>query len=204
MDTYITILGESESEITVERSRFIAAAKHIESEQEALDFIAQKRSQYHDAKHNCFAYSLYGGTARSSDDGEPHGTAGMPMLDVILGNEIYDVCVVVTRYFGGVLLGTGGLVRAYSSATKGAIESAVKVKMQPCAVYSIDCGYPDFDYLGKIINRFGFIENSDFSDMVQISAVIKSDCEQEFLNTVEKTFLDRIFTTKSGEKVVAV
>ena len=204
MDSYVTLMGECEGEITVERSRFIAAAIHIDSEQDALDFIAKKRAEYHDAKHNCFAYVLHSGISRSSDDGEPHGTAGKPMLDIIEGSEIYDVCVVVTRYFGGVLLGTGGLVRAYSAATKEALGNAVLVKMQPCCQYSVCCAYPDFDYLAKIISRFGAIEQNDFTDKVQLSVIIKTECENEFLNTVEKTFLDRVQLEKTGEKVVPV
>ncbi len=204
MDSYITIMGECDGEITVERSRFIAAAIHINSEQDALDFIAKKRAEYHDAKHNCFAYSLHSGISRSSDDGEPHGTAGKPMLDIIEGSEIEDICVVVTRYFGGVLLGTGGLVRAYSSATKTALSNAVLVKMQPCFQYSVNCAYPDFDYLSKIIARYGVIEQSSFTDRVELSVIIKTECEQEFINTTEKTFLDRVRLEKTGEKVVPV
>ncbi len=204
MDTYITIMGNSGGEITVERSRFIAAAVHIDNEQQALEFIAKKRAEYHDAKHNCFAYVLHSGISRSSDDGEPHGTAGKPMLDIIEGSGIEDICVVVTRYFGGVLLGTGGLVRAYSAATRAALEAAVRVKMQPCAEYSVSCAYPDFDYLGKIISRYGTVSESDFSDKVQMNVLIKSELEADFISAVEKTFLDRVNMKKIGEKVVAV
>lgn len=202
MQEYLTIMGEAEGEITVERSRFIAAAIHIDGEQDALDFIARKRAEYHDAKHNCFAYSLYSGLSRSSDDGEPHGTAGKPMLDIIGGSEIKDVCVVVTRYFGGVLLGTGGLVRAYSAATREALENAIKVKMQPCAEYRLTCAYSDYDYLNKIISRFGIVEESNFTDSVCVSVAIRAAEEDEFKNTVEKTFLNGVKTEKICDKVI--
>ena len=202
MQEYLTIMGEAGGEITVERSRFIAAAIHIDREQDALDFIAKKRAQYHDAKHNCFAYLLHSGLSRSSDDGEPHGTAGKPMLDIIGGSEIKDICVVVTRYFGGVLLGTGGLVRAYSAATREALENAVKVKMQPCAQYKLICAYSDYDYLCKIISRFGMVEQSDFTDSVTLTVAIRAAEEEEFKKAVEKTFLNAVKTQKICDKVI--
>ncbi|MBQ1830507.1 MAG: YigZ family protein, partial [Ruminococcus sp.] len=121
---YKTVAREASDEFVEKRSRFIGYVKPVKTEEEAVAFINQKRSEHWDARHNVYAYSLReGNIKRYSDDGEPSGTAGMPVLDVIVKNEIYDVCVVVTRYFGGVLLGTGGLVRAYSQGSKIALES---------------------------------------------------------------------------------
>ena len=127
MQEYTTIEGSNTAEYEEKHSRFIAVCFHCESEAEASELIAAQKSKYWDARHNVYAYLLQDGTARFSDDGEPHGTAGKPMLDVILGSGVTDVAVVVTRYFGGILLGTGGLVRAYSDATQKAIENCIKV-----------------------------------------------------------------------------
>ena len=122
MKDYKTVKTESHDEFTEKRSRFIGYVKPVKTEDEATGFISSIRSKHWDARHNVYAYSLReGNIKRYSDDGEPSGTAGMPVLDVITKNEVYDVCVVVTRYFGGVLLGTGGLVRAYSQGAKLAL-----------------------------------------------------------------------------------
>ncbi len=120
LDQYKTVLEGGTGEITEKKSRFIATVRPVSSEEEALAFLEEIRKKYWDARHNCYAYSVGMNReyTRCSDDGEPSGTAGRPMLDVILGEDIYNVAVVVTRYFGGVLLGTGGLVRAYSKAVQ--------------------------------------------------------------------------------------
>ena len=107
-ESYITVVGETAAEYTEKRSRFIATLKHCKTEEEAAEFINALKSKYWDARHNCYAYSVENGALkRFSDDGEPHGTAGNPILSVIEGASITNVCIVVTRYFGGVLLGTG-------------------------------------------------------------------------------------------------
>ena len=120
MEQYKTVLEGGTGEIVEKKSRFIATVRPVKNEEEALAFLEEMRKKYWDARHNCYAYSIGKNRefTRCSDDGEPSGTAGRPMLDVILGEDIYNVAVVVTRYFGGVLLGTGGLVRAYSQAVQ--------------------------------------------------------------------------------------
>lgn len=120
LESYKTLLEGGTGEIVEKKSRFIANVRLVESEEEALAFIEEMKKKYWDARHNCYVYSvgLNREYTRCSDDGEPSGTAGRPMLDVILGEDIYNVAVVVTRYFGGILLGTGGLVRAYSKAVQ--------------------------------------------------------------------------------------
>ena len=128
LENYKTIYAGGEGEITEKKSRFIATVRLVEKEEDALAFIEEMKKKYWDARHNCYAYSIgeHREFTRCSDDGEPSGTAGRPMLDVILGEDIYNVAVVVTRYFGGVLLGTGGLVRAYSGAVQAGLgESTV-------------------------------------------------------------------------------
>ena len=122
-----TVYEGGEGEITEKKSRFIATVCPVHSEQEALAFIEKMKKKYWDARHNCYAYILGENQTcmRSSDDGEPQGTAGHPMLDVLAGEKLYDVAVVVTRYFGGVLLGTGGLVRAYSKAVQEGLKNSI-------------------------------------------------------------------------------
>ena len=126
---YKTVYTGGEGEIIEKKSRFIATVRPVESEEEALAFIEEMRKKYWDARHNCYVYSvgMNREATRCSDDGEPSGTAGRPMLDVILGQDIYNVAVVVTRYFGGVLLGTGGLVRAYSLAVQTGLAASTVI-----------------------------------------------------------------------------
>ena len=120
LECYKTVYRGSEGEIIEKKSRFIATVRLVESEEEALAFIEEMRKKYWNATHNCYAYVIgeRRELVRCSDDGEPGGTAGRPMLDVLLGENLYNTAVVVTRYFGGTLLGTGGLVRAYSRAVQ--------------------------------------------------------------------------------------
>ena len=126
LEQYKTVHVGGEAEIIEKKSRFIATVKPVKSEEEAIAFIETLKKKYWNATHNCFAYVIgeHFQVQRCSDDGEPSGTAGKPMLDVLLGEEIHDVAVVVTRYFGGTLLGTGGLVRAYQSSTKAGLEAS--------------------------------------------------------------------------------
>ena len=130
MEQYKTVLEGGTGEIIEKKSRFIATVRPVRNEEEALAFLEEMRKQYWDARHNCYAYSVGRNReyTRCSDDGEPSGTAGRPMLDVILGEDIYNVAVVVTRYFGGVLLGTGGLVRAYSKAVQEGLSESLLIE----------------------------------------------------------------------------
>ena len=127
--SYQTVFSRNESEYVEKRSRFIATLCHCETEEDANNFVKEMKAKYWDARHNVYAYSVeQGRMCRFSDDGEPHGTAGKPMLDVIVGSGITNIAVVVTRYFGGVLLGTGGLVRAYQKATQEGLSNSVIIE----------------------------------------------------------------------------
>lgn len=152
--SYKIILSPADGEIVEKKSRFIGAIIPIKSEQEALDFIAAKKKQYYDARHNCYAYVLGENyeLMRQSDDGEPAQTAGKPMLDCLVAEGIHDVCVVVTRYFGGVLLGTGGLVRAYTGAVQETLGNADILEPQEGFLCEVRCDYND---LGKLQYLFG-------------------------------------------------
>lgn len=149
VESYKTVYMGGEEEIIEKKSRFIAVAEHVESEEEAIAFIDSIRKKHWNATHNCYAYSI--GTVqplmRCSDDGEPSGTAGRPMLDVLNGAQLCNTVVVVTRYFGGTLLGTGGLVRAYSQAVKAGLEGSLVITRKLAKKLSIDC---DYTWIGKI------------------------------------------------------
>lgn len=200
MKKYITVDGESSAEYEEKRSRFIAAVYHCDSEQKTSEFIAAARSKYRDARHNCYAYVLRDGTARFSDDGEPHGTAGKPILDVIKGSGAVDVMIIVTRYFGGVLLGTGGLVRAYSTSAREALKMSNFVEMCPCTDFSVVCPYCDYERLVKLIeNCGGKISDTVYTDKTEVFCSFKNDCRDEFVNVLCETFSSRIKPQKIGE-----
>ena len=206
MGRYLTVMGRSEAEYTEKRSKFIATLIHCETEEQALEFINEMRSKYWDARHNVFAYSVAGGTlSRFSDDGEPHGTAGKPVFDVITGSGVTDVAVVVTRYFGGVLLGTGGLVRAYSKAARDAVDSASFAEMIPCTLFSTICEYTDHNRLVDLIERSGgVIENTDFTDKVNVSYSFKDELVDSFLPKLSENFSARLAATELERKISAV
>lgn len=174
---YKTVLENASDEFVEKRSRFIGYCKPVKTEQEAIDFINEKRSEHWNATHNVYAYSLReGNIKRYSDDGEPSGTAGMPVLDVIVKNEIFDVVVVVTRYFGGVLLGTGGLVRAYSHGSKIAVEAAKPVIMQNCLVCEARCAYNQYGKVSSLIIGVGAaVDDTVYESDVLVKFHIKPD-----------------------------
>lgn len=172
---YRTVYEGDEAEIVEKKSRFIATVKPVKSEEEAVEFIESIRKKYWDARHNCFAYVIGERfqIQRCSDDGEPSGTAGKPMLDVLLGEEIHDTIVVVTRYFGGTLLGTGGLVRAYQGATKAGLEASVII--EKCWGKKLKIG-TDYTGLGKIqyilAQRKLSILDTIYADKVEIEVLV--------------------------------
>lgn len=193
---YKTVLENASDEFVEKRSRFIGYCKPVKTEQEAIDFINEKRSEHWNATHNVYAYSLReGNIKRYSDDGEPSGTAGMPVLDVIVKNEIFDVVVVVTRYFGGVLLGTGGLVRAYSHGSKIALEAAKPVIMQNCLVCVARCAYNQYGKVSSLIIGVGAaVDDTVYESDVLVKFHIKPD----LLGTLNKKLAD----ATSGEVTV--
>lgn len=194
---YKTVLNEAQGEFTEKRSRFIGYCKPVRTEQEAIDFINEKRSQHWNATHNVYAYSLReGNIKRYTDDGEPSGTAGMPMLDVITKNEIYDVCIVVTRYFGGVLLGTGGLVRAYSQGAKVALEAGQVVMMQSCLMCTAKCTYNQYGKVSSLIMEIG----AEIDDTIyEADVLIKFHIKPELLSQLNKKLADATAGEVSAE-----
>lgn len=174
-ELYTTLAGEGSDEFEEKRSLFIGHAKHITSEEEAMEFVKAKKKEYSDATHNCWAYLLKGGiVARYSDDGEPQGTAGVPMLETIRKSGVCDAVVVVTRYFGGILLGAGGLVRAYSHGAKVALDAAEIVTYEKYTELSLACSYSDYQKYSVVLPTFNaIIDSTDFTDKVTVCFAIK-------------------------------
>ena len=205
MANYFTVKAEGQAEYVEKRSRFIANVRKCENEEQALAFLEEMRSKYWDARHNCFAYVVdKGRTTRFSDDGEPHSTAGKPILDVINGSGLVDVAIVVTRYFGGTLLGTGGLVRAYSKSAKDGLEAAGKVEMISCHIYNIMCDYGDHQKLINLLEGSGAnVENTEFTDKVTVTYALKEADVEGFEKKLTETFAARLVSEETGEKTVA-
>ncbi|MBQ7107310.1 MAG: YigZ family protein [Clostridia bacterium] len=197
--SFKTIIGQNVAELTEKRSRFIATIKHVETEEEATNFINEMKAKYWDARHNVYAYILNDNNlVRFSDDGEPHGTAGKPVLDVIAGRELKNVAIVVTRYFGGILLGTGGLVRAYSSAAILAADNADISQMVECSVADINCDYSQYDKLKKLLEECGaVILDTIFENAIKISFYIDSS---EFSKLNDK-LIDVFFGNLSAKQI---
>ena len=200
------ILEPTTAEIVEKKSRFIANAFYVENVEMAEQKLIEIRKKYYDAKHNCFAYVIgaNGEQVKSSDDGEPQGTAGHPMLDILKGNELINCIAIVTRYFGGTLLGTGGLVRAYSDSLKAAIANAKLADIKNAYEVAFDVSYDDYGKIEKLIqnyNNSNIEQNSiysldkTFEDVVKLKYLIDVGIFEKFKNEITdltkgKTVLD--------------
>lgn len=179
---YKIIYHGGKGEIVEKKSRFIATTLPVNTEEEALSFVESMRKKYWDARHNCFAYVIgeRNELARCSDDGEPQGTAGKPMLDVLLGEEIHNVAVVVTRYFGGVLLGTGGLVRAYSRAVKEGLASSLIITKTHGVKLEIRTDYTGLGKIQYVLGQRGIkILSSEYTDSVKLEVLLKKEIAKQ-------------------------
>lgn len=189
--SYKTVQLGGEGEIVEKKSRFIATVEHVETEEEAVAFIERMKKKYWDARHNCSAYIIgkENSQMRCSDDGEPSGTAGRPMLDVIAGAGLCDICVVVTRYFGGVLLGTGGLVRAYSKSVQAGLESSILVENQLSKDFRLTCDYTFVGKLQYLVAQMGLqIADSVYTDVANLRVFVPLDMAEQFVaQTIELT-----------------
>ena len=177
MDQYRTVRSEGCGEYEVKRSRFLCYVSPIRTQDEAQAFIAGIKQKHWDARHNCSAYILReGGVKRFSDDGEPQGTAGMPILDVLEKSGVTDVCVVITRYFGGILLGAGGLVRAYSHSASLALEAGEIITMVRCAECELTCDYTLYGRIPALLAEHdGKESGTDFTDAVTVRFRLPED-----------------------------
>lgn len=197
---YVTLGGEGFFEITIDRSVFYGYAKHVTEEKDAVDFINQIKKKHSDARHNVYAYVLKDtNTTRYSDDGEPAGTAGMPVLDIIRKTGFTDAVIVVTRYFGGILLGKGGLVRAYTAAAKGAAEDAKITTYTEYTEFEINCNYADHEKIKYECQFYPIIEDgTDYSDTVTLKMAIKTPEFDSFETRISELTAGRLKTVKLG------
>ena len=174
-ELYVTIAKPATIEFEEKRSLFIGNAIPCTTEERAAEFVKEKKREFSDATHNVWAYYMKGGVlARYSDDGEPQGTAGMPTLDAIRKSGACDICVVVTRYFGGILLGAGGLVRAYSKAAADAVAAAGIVTYESYAEIELVCTYSEYPKISNELPKFGaIIDGTDFGADVTVRFAVK-------------------------------
>ena len=185
MEEYLVPTGYGEDEFVEKKSRFIGRVWPVETEEEALARIAEMKKQHYDATHNCWAYVLKSGAMRFSDDGEPGGTAGNPMMMVLQKENIYNVCCVVTRYFGGTLLGAGGLVRAYTKGAKIAIDAAGKSMKRVWSVLYIPCPYTFYERVKLEVEAFeGVIRDTQFGAEVELEILVAQPKAQAFLDKI--------------------
>lgn len=168
----------------VSRSRFIGQCFPVSAEVDALSILDNVRKEYWDARHHCFAYRIgsRASVARYSDDGEPSGTAGMPIMQVLVQRGLTDVLCVVTRYFGGTLLGTGGLVRAYTKACGDAVSACGTVSVEPCSRYVLTVSYPMWNVLQSFLTARSTVESTEYTDAVTCSLYVKRDDAASFLH----------------------
>ena len=185
MEEYLVPTGYGEDEFVEKKSRFIGRVWPVETEEEALAKIAEMKKQHYDATHNCWAYVLKSGAMRFSDDGEPGGTAGNPMMQVLQKENIFNVVCVVTRYFGGTLLGAGGLVRAYTKGAKIAIDAAGKSMKRVWSVLYIPCPYSFYERVKLEAEAFGgVIRDTQFGAEVELEILVAQPQAQAFLDKI--------------------
>lgn len=194
LQEYKTLKGIGQGEYEEHRSRFIGNAFPVKTEKECIDLIAKIKQENFGARHNVYAYVLKDNNiCRYSDDSEPHSTAGLPTLDVIKKNGLVDVLIVTTRYFGGVLLGTGGLVRAYTAAAKAAVEDAGIAVMHECYICSINCSYSDYQILEQLLTDMGAnLLGNEFTDEVKIGFSIETSLYEKLAEKLKDRFCGRI------------
>lgn len=188
-DCYRTVAAESAAEFTEKRSRFIGYIRPVQTEEQALEFIRTRAKEHWDARHTVYAYVLDGGNlCRYSDDGEPQGTAGIPALEVLRKSGLTDCVVVVTRYFGGILLGGGGLVRAYSHAVRLAVDAAGIVEMRRCLRMEVRCDYAQYGFLPALLAA----ENAQITDTLYDDGVtVRFTLEAERRGTLQAALTER-------------
>ena len=194
--------GEGNAEFTEKRSRFIGRVVNVTSEEDARLVIAHERQKYYDARHTCWCYIIRdGGVMRYSDDGEPQGTAGQPMLEVFRRNGIENVCCTVSRYFGGILLGTGGLVRAYSHTAKLALDAAGISVVRMWKAVEAECSYSQYERVLIETEHFGgIVENTDFGAAVLLSVLIPEKKAEEYMLRLTDMSAGTIFAMEAGSR----
>ncbi len=203
---YLTPAGYGEAEFVEKRSRFIGQVWPAVSEEEARETIARIKSKYHDARHNCWCYTIRdGGIVRYADDGEPQGTAGQPMLEVFRRGGVEDAVCVVTRYFGGILLGAGGLTRAYAHTAKLALDAAGVAEMRLWAAVEAVCPYSLFERVkNEIESSGGVVERSDYGADVTVTALFSSETAEDYIRRLAEMSSGTVSGKITEEKYMAV
>ena len=205
MTEYFVPTRPSETEFTEKRSTFIGHVWPVETEEEARARIDETRKKYHDARHNCWCYLIKDGPVRYSDDGEPQGTAGQPMLNVFQKEKVVNVCCVATRYFGGVLLGAGGLARAYTQSAKDALDAAGISVVRRWVAMEVPCSYARFEEVRRTVLRFGGVEEDiDYGADVLLSVLIPEERAAEFSAHLVDATAGTIEAMEAGEAFRAV
>lgn len=201
-ELYITLSGRGESLLEEKKSTFLGYAIPVENEQQALDFIAEIRHKHADARHNVYAYIIdKNNIARYSDDGEPQGTGGIPVLEVLKKNGIKNAAIVVTRYFGGILLGTGGLIRAYSGCAKMAIDEAGILCLEPFDQLSFCVDYSLYQKVQYELDKFDLIvDSTEFLEQVNIKIAIKEAQTERFAQRIREFSAGRTEVSFDGKR----
>ena len=201
MTEYYIPTRESEATFVEKRSEFIGHVWRVESEEEARAHIEATKKKHYDARHNCWCYIIRGGAVRYSDDGEPQGTAGQPMLNVFQREGVENVCCVVTRYFGGILLGAGGLVRAYTQSAKDALDAAGISVVRRWVAMEVPCSYSMFERARLEVAAFGgVVENVDYGADVVLSALLPEERAEEFAAHILDVSAGAIEVLEAGEQ----
>ncbi len=201
MEEYLVPTGFGEAEFTEKKSRFIGRVWPVDSEEEALEKIQTMKKQHYDATHNCWAYIIKDGAVRFSDDGEPGGTAGMPMLQVLQKEGMHNIVCVVTRYFGGILLGAGGLVRAYTKGAKIAVDAAGKSMKRVWSVLYVPCAYTFYERVKLEVAAFGgIIRRTDFGAEVELEILLPEAKTAPFLERLTDLSAAQIEGMETGKE----
>ncbi|MDR3552082.1 MAG: YigZ family protein [Clostridia bacterium] len=196
---YTTITAPASAELTEKRSRFLAVVAPARDEEQALEVVAEERASSRDASHHVYAFITHG-TSRFTDDGEPQGTAGMPVLEVMRGAGLENAVVVVTRWFGGTLLGPGGLMRAYSQAAKLAISVAQTVRMRRCVIFSLYCEYRSYQAVAALAAQLaGGVVDADFGERVELRVFVPGEHAQQLLHGISELTLGSVHPEPAGE-----
>ena len=205
-EAYVTVEKLGEAVYTEKKSKFIAHTKPVQNEQEALGFLQEMRSRYSDATHNVYAYIIDDNNiSRYSDDGEPSGTSGMPVLDTLRKEGVVDVITVVTRYFGGTLLGTGGLVRAYTAAAAAALDSAGKITRVLCNRFLVNVEYTLSGKLQHFLSTNGYIiEKIEYTDFVEFSVLVKRAEKDKFLKELAEASCGKAKINEGKEEYIDI
>ncbi len=192
------------TEFTEKKSRFIGRCFRVNSAEEAMARLAEVRKMHSDATHNCWAYSLSSGEKRFSDDGEPGGTAGMPIMDTLIKRDITDALIVVTRYFGGILLGSGGLVRAYSRSASDALSLSGEGLMAPCTVIAFSADYPRFGQIEGFVKSESIVDSIEFQENVRFRVTVPNEKLDGFIRTLSDKTDGKTVPAVVGETFVPV